>query len=42
MTEKTVNLKGEVGLIPSPVSFEKAEKNSADQVGTTQGKHPSK
>lgn len=27
--------------LPSPVSFEKAEKNSADQVGTTQGKHPS-
>ena len=26
MAEKTVNLKGEVGLIPSPVSFEKAEK----------------
>ncbi len=27
--------------LPSPVSFEKAEKSSADQVGTTQGKHPS-
>jgi transposase len=27
--------------LPSPGSFEKAEKNSADQVGTTQGKHPS-
>lgn len=27
--------------LPSPVSFAKAEKNSADQVGTTQGKHPS-
>jgi transposase len=27
--------------LPSPVSFEKAEKNSADRVGTTQGKHPS-
>lgn len=27
--------------LPSPVSFSKAEKNSADQVGTTQGKHPS-
>jgi transposase len=25
----------------SPVSFAKAEKSSADQVGTTQGKHPS-
>lgn len=25
----------------SPVSFEKAEKSSAEQVGTTQGKHPS-
>jgi len=27
--------------LASPVSFEKAEKSSADQVGTTQGKHPS-
>ncbi|TXE01387.1 IS110 family transposase [Algoriphagus aquimarinus] len=27
--------------LPSPVSFEKAGKSSADQVGTTQGKHPS-
>jgi transposase len=27
--------------LPSPVSFEKAEKNSAELVGTTQGKHPS-
>ncbi|SFT56262.1 Transposase [Algoriphagus locisalis] len=27
--------------LPSPVSFAKAEKSSADQVGTTQGKHPS-
>ena len=26
--------------LSSPVNFEKAEKNSADQVGTTQGKHP--
>ena len=28
-------------VFSSPVSFEKAEKSSADQVGTTQGKHPS-
>lgn len=27
--------------LPSPVSFAKAENSSADQVGTTQGKHPS-
>lgn len=27
--------------LPSPVSFAKAVKSSADQVGTTQGKHPS-
>lgn len=27
--------------LPSPVSFAKAEKSSADRVGTTQGKHPS-
>jgi transposase len=27
--------------LSSPVSFAKAEKNSADRVGTTQGKHPS-
>lgn len=27
--------------LPSPVSYEKAEKSSANQVGTTQGKHPS-
>lgn len=27
--------------LPSPVSFEKAEKSSAEKVGTTQGKHPS-
>jgi transposase len=27
--------------LPSLVSFAKAEKSSADQVSTTQGKHPS-
>lgn len=27
--------------LPSPVSFEKAEKSSVDRVDTTQGKHPS-
>ena len=38
--QPTISKEKELEL-PSPVSFAKAEKSSADQVGTTQGKHPS-